>query len=96
MPLCLNTSIGYEEFVSCLTSPRLQNWKRGHETLTKPRERERTLFSVTSKEGRAVKQSGIYIFKYLDTHFSVSKSAIHKFKHLISVNGAVCINYISK
>jgi hypothetical protein len=75
VPLCLNTPIENEEFVSFLTSPGLQNLKRGREAVTKPREKD-TRFSVPSKEGLVVKQSGIYIIKYLDTHFLVSKSAI--------------------
>jgi hypothetical protein len=51
---CLNTSIRNEEVVSFLTSPKLQNLKRGREALTKPRERGHTRFSVFGKDGREI------------------------------------------
>jgi hypothetical protein len=60
------------EFVSCLTSPRLQNLKRGREALAKPREREDTHFSVLRKKGRLVNKSRIHKFKYLHTRFRVT------------------------
>jgi hypothetical protein len=89
IPLCLNTPIGYEEFVSCMTSPRLLNLKRDARRLWSL-ERKNTCFSVPRKEGRLVNKSRIYKFKYRHTCFSVprkerrlvNKSGTYKFKHL--------------
>jgi hypothetical protein len=53
IPLCLNMPIGTEDFVSCLTSPKLQNLK-GDAKLLRSLGGEDTHFSVSSKEGRVV------------------------------------------
>jgi hypothetical protein len=70
MPLCLITPIGYEEFVSCLTSPGLQILKGDAKRLGSL-ERNDTLFSVPRKEGRLVNKPRIHKFKYLHNRFSV-------------------------
>jgi hypothetical protein len=85
VPLCLNTPIGYEGFVCCLTSAKLQNLK-GDAKLLRSLEREGHWLFSSQQEGRVVKKSRIHKFKYLHTRFSVprkeerlvNKSRIHK------------------